>query len=104
MQRIKDQEPDHRDIAFKTLAWLTYAFRSLSLRELQHALAIEPGNVELDEELVMDGQSITALCAGLVIVDQGTNVVNLVHYTAKKYFEETRSTYFPNFHASITLS
>jgi ankyrin repeat protein len=104
MQRIKDQESDHRDIAFKTLAWLTYAFRSLSLRELQHALAIEPGNVELDEELVMDGQSITALCAGLVIVDQGTNVVNLVHYTTKKYFEETRSTYFPDFHASITLS
>jgi ankyrin repeat protein len=104
MQRIKDQESDHRDIAFKTLAWLTYAFRSLSLRELQHALAIEPGNVELDEELIMDGQSITALCAGLVIVDQGTNVVNLVHYTTKKYFEETRYAYFPNFHASITLS
>lgn len=104
MQRIKDQESDHRDIAFKTLAWLTYVFRSLSLRELQHALAIEPGHVELDEELIMDGQSITALCAGLVIVDQGTNVVNLVHYTTKKYFEETRYAYFPNFHASITLS
>jgi ankyrin repeat protein len=104
MQRIKDQEPDHRDIALKTLAWLTYAFRSLSLRELQHALAIEPGNIELDEELIMDGQSITALCAGLVIVDQGTNLVNLVHYTTRKYFEETRSTYFPNFHASITLN
>ncbi|KAF7514057.1 hypothetical protein GJ744_004382 [Endocarpon pusillum] len=65
MQRIKDQESDHRDIAFKTLAWLTYAFRSLSLKELQHALAIEPGHFELDEELIMDGQSITALAPDL---------------------------------------
>ncbi len=104
IQRIENQEQDHKDIAFKTLAWLSYAFRSLSLRELQHALAIEPGDTELDDELLMDGQSITALCAGLVIVDQGTNVVNLVHYTTKKYFEEIRHIHFPNFHASITLS
>ena len=104
MQRIENQEHDHKRIAFKALAWLSYAFRSLPLRELQHALAIEPGDTKLDNELVMDGQNITALCAGLVVVDQGTNVVNLVHYTTKNYFEETRSTYFPNFHASITLS
>ncbi|MCJ1401500.1 hypothetical protein MMC11_004714 [Xylographa trunciseda] len=103
MERIENQEQDHRDIAFKALAWLSYAFRSLSLRELQHALAIEPGDTVLDDETIMDGQSITALCAGLVVVDQGTNVVNLVHYTTKNYFEKTRSTYFPNFHASITL-
>ncbi|KAI9760770.1 MAG: hypothetical protein M1840_002216 [Geoglossum simile] len=104
MQRIQDQEPEHKRVAFKTLAWLSYAFRSLSLGELQHALAIEPGDAGLDEELVMDGQSITSLCAGLVIVDQGTNVVNLVHYSTKSYFGDTRHKFFPNFHASITLS
>ncbi|MCJ1244382.1 hypothetical protein MMC30_001580 [Trapelia coarctata] len=104
MQRIKNQEQDHQNIAFKALAWLSYAFRSLSLKEIQHALAIEPGDTALDDELIMDEQSITGLCAGLVVVDEGTNVVNLVHYTTENYFEETRSTYFPNFHASITLS
>ena len=104
MQRITDQEPDHKRVAYKTLAWVAYAFRSLSLRELQHALAIEPGDNELDEELMMDGQSITALCAGLVMVDQGTNIINLVHYSTKNYFEDTRHNFFPSFHASITLS
>ena len=104
MHRIEAQESDHRIIALKTLAWVSYASRSLSVEELQHALAIEPGDEELDEELLMDGQSITALCAGLVIIDQASNVVTLVHYTTKKYFEDIRASRFPGFHATITMS
>lgn len=104
MRRIEVQEPDHRSIALKTLAWVSYAFRSLSLGELQHALAIGPGRVELDEELLMDGPSITGLCAGLVQVDPGTNIVTLVHYTTKKYFETIHLSRFPGFHATITMS
>lgn len=104
LRRIEVQEPDHRSIALKTLAWVSYAFRSLSLGELQHALAIEPGRVELDEELLMDGPSITGLCAGLVQVDPGTNIVTLVHYTTKNYFETIRLSRFPGFHATITMS
>lgn len=104
MQRIQNEDADRRDVALKTLAWVSYAFRSLSLKELQHAVAINPGDTELDKELIMDGSSITAVCAGLVIVDQRTSVVTLVHYTAKNYFEQIKSETFPNFHASITMS
>ena len=104
MQRIEAQESDHRSIAFKTLAWVSYAFRPLSVGELQHALAIEPGSAQLDEEDILDGNSITALCAGLVIIDQGTNIVTLVHYTTKNYFENIRENRFPGFHATITMS
>ena len=103
MERIENQEPDHRRIALKAMAWVCYAFRALSLKELQHALAVEPGDTSLDEDLVMDGQSITSLCAGLVVVDQRTNVVNLVHYSTKSYFDDTRHIQFPEFHAKITL-
>lgn len=103
MERIENQEPDHRRIALKALAWVCYAFRALSLKELQHALAVEPGDTALDEDLVMDGQSITSLCAGLVLVDQRTNIVNLVHYSTKSYFDDTRHIQFPEYHAKITL-
>ncbi|KAL8865493.1 MAG: hypothetical protein Q9198_009297, partial [Flavoplaca austrocitrina] len=85
------------------MAWVCYAFRALSLKELQHALAVEPGDTVLDEELVIDGQGITSLCAGLVIVDQRTNIVNLVHYSTKSYFDDTRHIQFPEYHAKITL-
>lgn len=35
MQRIQDQGLDHKQIAFKNLAWLTHAIRCMSLKELQ---------------------------------------------------------------------
>lgn len=104
MRRIEAQEPDHSEIALRTLAWVSYAFRPLSLRELQHALMVEPGNSTLDEELLLDEQSITALCAGLVVVEPNNKAVNLVHYTTKKYFENIRLVRFPGFHANITMS
>ncbi|KAL9020272.1 MAG: hypothetical protein Q9185_002452 [Variospora sp. 1 TL-2023] len=103
LERIENQEPEHRRVAFKTMAWVCYAFRALSLKELQHALAVEPGDTMLDEDLVMDGQSITSLCAGLIVVDQRTNMVNLVHYSTKSYFDDIRHIQFPEFHANITL-
>lgn len=104
MQRIEDQQLDRKDVALKILAWVSYTFRSLSLKELQHAVAIRPGDIQLDEELIMDGSQITALCAGLVILDQRTSTVNWVHYSTKHYFEQIRSVLFSNFHASITMS
>ena len=103
MERIDNQEPDHRRIALKAMAWVCYAFRALSLKELQHAIVVEPGDTVLDEDLMMDGQSITSLCAGLLVVDQRTNVVNLVHYSTKSYFNDIRHIRFPEFHANITL-
>jgi hypothetical protein len=70
MQRIKDQDEEYRSIAWKALSWLVYAYRPLSLGELQHALMIEAGDEQLDEEAVMDGQGITGCCAGFVVIDQ----------------------------------
>lgn len=104
MQRIEDQQLDRKEVALKILAWVSYTFRSLSLKELQHAVAIRPGDTQLDQELIMDGSHITALCAGLVILDQRTSTVNWVHYSTKNYFEQIRSVLFSNFHASITMS
>ncbi len=67
-------------------------------------MTIKLGVTDLDEDLIIDGSSITPLCAGLVIVDQRTSVVNLGRYTTKSYFEQIRYVSFPNFHESITMS
>lgn len=90
MHRITNQDAECKSIALKTLAWFKHTFRSLSLKELQHTLAIEPGGSELDNELIMDEQNIIALCAGLITVDPGIDTVNFVHYIAYDYFEENR--------------
>lgn len=104
LKRIIAQDEDQKDIAFRTLAWVTYAFRPLSLLELQHALAIDPDEDTLDEDLIIDGPNIAAICAGLIIVDPVTEKVHLVHYTTKMYFERVRDKHFPDFHGMITMS
>ncbi|KAL3471355.1 hypothetical protein BJX99DRAFT_263375 [Aspergillus californicus] len=102
-ERIESQPAYHKTTAHKTLGWVTYAFRALSLKELQHALAIERG-VDFDEEDdIVEAQHIIDICAGLVTIDFDTKVVKLVHFTTKKYFDQHRQSYFPNFHESITM-
>ena len=96
IERINAQNPDFKSLAEQTLSWITYAQRPLSLYEFQHALAVEPNESELDEENIPHIELIVSVCAGLVTVDQESNVIRLVHYTTQEYFERTRSTLFPN--------
>jgi hypothetical protein len=79
MKRIYVQKPGFRSLAEKTLSWITYAQRPLSV----HKLAIEPGESEWDEENLSDIDQIMSVCAGLVTVDQESKTVRLVHYTTK---------------------
>lgn len=81
---------------------MTYAFRPLSLKELQHALAIERGD-EFEEDDVIEAQFIIDICAGLLTIDPNTRMVNLVHFTTKKYFDQHRQKYFPDYHEIITM-
>jgi ankyrin repeat protein len=69
---------------------VTYAKKRLSVAGLQHALAVEPGQQELDQNLVPDIETIGSVCPGLVTFDAQSNVVRLVHYTAQEYLERTR--------------
>ena len=107
LERIYNQEPEHRRIALNAVAWVSYAFRVLSLKELQHAIAMKISDTVLDEDSVMDGQDITSLCAGLLVVDQRTNVVNLVHHSTKSYLDDymndIRYILLHEFHEEVTL-
>jgi hypothetical protein len=69
--------------------------------ELQHALAVKPGDVELGEDNLQDIEDIISLCAGLVTVDEESNVVRLFHYTTQQYFEQTQKQWFPDAETDI---
>lgn len=89
-ERIDSQGEGLRELARKVLTWVTYAKKRLSVAELQHALAVEPGQPALDQNLIPDIDTIGSVCAGLVNFDAQSNVVRLVHYTAQEYLERTR--------------
>ena len=104
MQRISHQETQQREAAMRILSWISYALRPLSFCELQHAISIEPEDDDVDEEAMLEREDVLSVCAGLLIMDQQSQTVRLIHYTAHDYFERFRDRLFPGFHANITLS
>ncbi|KAH6995460.1 hypothetical protein BKA56DRAFT_509110, partial [Ilyonectria sp. MPI-CAGE-AT-0026] len=102
MVRIKRQVTDQEELAMQVLSWITCARRPLTSTELQHALAVEPGEPELDKENLPQVKDMISVCAGLVTVDEQSGIIRLVHYTTQVYFEQTQKQWFPNAEAEIT--
>ncbi|OCK75533.1 ankyrin, partial [Lepidopterella palustris CBS 459.81] len=65
------------------------------IKELSHALAVEVGERELDEDNVPDIEDMVSVCAGLVTVDKESNIIRLVHLTTQEYFERIREDWNP---------
>ncbi|MCJ1255063.1 hypothetical protein MMC24_002879 [Lignoscripta atroalba] len=102
IDRIEGQIANSRELAKQILSWITYARRPLTTLELQHALAVEIGETELDEENFSDIKDMISVCAGLVTVDEESDIIRLVHYTTQEYFERTRREWLPDAETSIT--
>lgn len=96
MKRIEGQVKDQQELAKQALSWISCAKRPLSTRELQHALAVEVGDSELDMENIPQIDDILSVCAGLVTFDEESGITRLVHYTTQEYFERTQDHWFPN--------
>lgn len=104
MQRIEEQKSGFSNLAKRTLSWITYAYETLTVRQLRHALAIEVEATSIDEDNLDDIEDIISVCCGLVIVDPETTAVRFVHYTTQKFFERFGSQYFPDALEEIALS
>ncbi|KAL7895629.1 hypothetical protein HDV64DRAFT_257366 [Trichoderma sp. TUCIM 5745] len=95
MKRINSYNANSKELALLVLSWITCAKRPLTTTELQHALAVEVGATELDENNLVQVEDMVSDCAGLVTVDEETNIIRLVHYTTQEYFERTQGQWFP---------
>jgi hypothetical protein len=54
---------------------MSYAFRPLSLIELQYALAVREDMINMDEDDLDDEKYLISVCAGLVTVSEGSRQV-----------------------------
>ncbi|KAF2022678.1 ankyrin repeat protein, partial [Setomelanomma holmii] len=95
LQRIEGQLENDRKLAKAILSWITFAKRPLTTAEICCALAVESDETELDPENKPDVEDLVSVCAGLVVVDQESAVIRLVHYTTQEYFERTSSYFNP---------
>ncbi|KAI5785392.1 hypothetical protein FPQ18DRAFT_87085 [Pyronema domesticum] len=98
ISRIKNQKSERSTQAMDVLKWTFLAKRPLTIIELRHALSvtIDPGKVQsgklplaYDETLDWDNfpseKSLIDWCLGLVIIDEETSTVRLVHKSLHDY-------------------
>ncbi len=104
MERIEGQVSDQEELAKQVLSWITCAKRPLATSELQHALGVEVGELELDSDNLPQIEDMVSVCAGLVAVDKESGIIRLVHYTAQEYFRRTQNRWFPNAEAKIATT
>lgn len=102
MERILCQKTSDVDLAHNILSWILHALRPLAVEEIQHALATELGQKELDRECLIDKEDIVSVCAGLVTIDQERNIIHFVHQTVREYLQSIRRDQFPTAQESIT--
>ncbi|KAL7791368.1 hypothetical protein V8C37DRAFT_382899 [Trichoderma ceciliae] len=88
--RINSQDPESVELAELVLFWVICARKSLTVRDLQHLYAtrVLSDGQSLEEDDLPDGDILTGVCSGLIIVDAESQVVRPVHYTAQQYFEK----------------
>jgi ankyrin repeat protein len=103
MERIESQEAGFKELAKKVLSWITCAKRPLTILELRHALAVEVAESELDEENIPEPEDMVFACAGLITVDQESDIIRLVHYTTQEYFERTQTSWYPDAQRDIAM-
>jgi uncharacterized damage-inducible protein DinB len=76
------------------LLLVSQAYRSLSVEEALHALAVElkPGTTKFDCENMSCVDSIQSVCNGLIEVENG--YIHLIHKSASDYFKRPQESAF----------
>ena len=104
LQRIQGQKLGCQQLAKSIMSWIVCAQKQLTTAELRYALAIEDESPELDEDNLLNMSEVIAVYASLVIIDEKSDVVRLVHYTAQNFLERTTSVWAPFAEEMITKS
>ncbi|KAL2865382.1 uncharacterized protein BJX67DRAFT_183473 [Aspergillus lucknowensis] len=104
MERVMRQKTDLCALARKVLSWIVCAKIPLRTAEIQHALAANTGECELEKDSIPTIDDMISVCAGLVTVDKKTDIIRLVHYTTQEYFDIARDRWFPQAMDDITAA
>ncbi|KAI5838988.1 ankyrin repeat-containing domain protein [Morchella snyderi] len=94
MENILRQQKSGVRLALRVISWLTKARRVLTVRELQLAVSVEEQNIIFDEDSLPDRKTLLDVCASLVNIDETSDCVRFVHYTAQEFL--TRNQLVPD--------
>ncbi|KAI6779138.1 uncharacterized protein J7T54_007593 [Emericellopsis cladophorae] len=87
--RIGGQKPGDRNLAHRMLSWVVESKRPLTRDEFLHALAIQTGSLHFQRHYILENlDGAVALCAGLVVINERSDTVQLMHHTTRTYLED----------------
>jgi hypothetical protein len=92
---LVDQIHSYSESPLRILAWLSYLEISVTLTELQKALALDP-TAAYDKNNMITEEFFTECCAGLLTYDDSTAMIRWIHQSAKEYFKIRREDLFPD--------
>lgn len=95
IRRIQGEPRNRQHVAMQSLMWISHARRPLHVDELRHALATELGDTDLDRDNLLPTKLIIETCSGLLILDDESFTVRLVHFTLQEYLMSVRQSLFP---------
>ncbi|ERF70990.1 hypothetical protein EPUS_03269 [Endocarpon pusillum Z07020] len=91
-----------RNVAARTLMWISHAKRVLTVTELQHVLAVRLHDSDLDRENFIHPQAVIDCCFGLVEIDQESLSIRFVHYSLEEYLRSHDHGLFKNGDEEVT--
>ncbi|KAI5816811.1 hypothetical protein BZA77DRAFT_55411 [Pyronema omphalodes] len=116
MKRINNQKPQRSKKAMDVLKWTFLARRPLTITELRHALSVtiaptnmQTGKLSVSYDKTVDWRnfpsqkSLIDWCLGLVVIDEETSTVRLVHKSLHDHLTELHDSgeIFPDGHTEI---
>ncbi|KAK0430760.1 hypothetical protein EV421DRAFT_1669507, partial [Armillaria borealis] len=106
LERINSQGKYDRELAYRIFGWIAFTRRPLTVLELQHALAVEPGTTTLDPDNLCSEDLLGSVCGGLIIITDQMGwsrdpIVRFVHYTTQEFFISQQNNLFPQFQKTI---
>ncbi|TFK21950.1 ankyrin [Coprinopsis marcescibilis] len=102
INRITKQPKHGFALAQRIFLWLLYAKRSLTIKELQVAVAICPRTGKFHVNRMVCVRRLASVCGGLVAIDRESDTVRIIHYTACDVLKEMFPIGHPYPHSVIT--
>ena len=65
-------------------------------------MEMEPDENHLDNDSITSVEILLSVCAGIVVIEQESQKVRLVHYTTQEYFDKNGAKLFPNSQRDLT--
>jgi len=105
LARIQSQDAQSNtraNLGLSVLMWLTYAKEQFTTKKLQQAIAVDSNESTMRD--LTDIAFFVDCCFGLVVIDEGTNVIRLVHQSVHEYLLSNEELLFPDGHAIVARS